>query len=1133
MKKILYTLMLLLSMGMLAEAQTKSDQRTVTTRIADLLLTLPANDVKKLNAGMEELGNLGSAGMQQLIGMLFPVGKGDNTRLKYAINGFSYYVTQPGKAEWRKIATEAYTASLEKTADVENKRFIIGQLLIVGKDDAVPALAKYLSDENLSDATAQALVKVNSTAANQALLQALPNSTGNSQLSIIKALGNAHYTDAAKPISAFVGKGDIKQDKVTLEALADIADPSSETVLTQAAEKAGFKYDVSNATNALVVYTQNLAAKGNKVIAERIAQNLHKKSTGDTRIAALKILTDINPVKNNALLLAAALDSDPKYRAAALRYAKPSIKSPATAWIAQLQKANAEQKAEIIRMFGDYNVTAALPQVLASLKSTDQHVRIAAITAAGKIGQEKVLPGLFLVLQKGTAEDIKAVQQAMLVMKGNTVTTQIAKAIPTTSAHGQVALVNVLAARAAHDKISVILPLVKSKDAGVKNAAFEGLKQVVEEDNLPQLFTLIREPNQPEETAQIQKAIIAAVASSTDKPKQTALVLQQMDQASAEQKSLYFNVLASLGDKSSLKAVSTAFNNGDAVSKKAALTALSQWSNTSASTELFRIAKESTDNTVQELALDGYIQSIVKSSSPAEQKILLLKNAMTVAKAATQKKAIIKGVEKNKTITGLFFAGKYLDDADVQQEAATAVMNITLADKNNFGTNVRALLNKTIEVLKGPDSDYQKEAMRKFLAEMPQGEGFVSMFNGKDLTGWKGLVDDPIKRSKMDAATLAAAQVKADELMRRDWAVQNGEIVFVGQGFDNLTTVKKYGDFEMLVDWKIVDDGKKKGDAGIYLRGTPQVQMWDTSRVKDGAQVGSGGLYNNKINQSKPLKVADNQLGEWNNFRILMKGDRVTVYLNGELVTDNVILENFWDKTQAIFADEQLELQAHGSPVAYRDIYVREIPRPKPFQLSAEEKAEGYKVLFDGTNMYEWTGNLQDYVIDDGTIHVMLGSNGSHGNLYTKNEYSDFIYRFEFKLTPGANNGLGIRAPLTGDAAYTGMELQILDNEADMYKDLKPYQYHGSVYGTIPAKRGFLKPVGEWNYEEVVVKGPKIQVFLNGTLIMDGDITEARKNGAADHLAHPGLLRDTGHIGYLGHGSELWIRNVRVKSLEF
>ena len=153
------------------------------------------------------------------------------------------------------------------------------------------------------------------------------------------------------------------------------------------------------------------------------------------------------------------------------------------------------------------------------------------------------------------------------------------------------------------------------------------------------------------------------------------------------------------------------------------------------------------------------------------------------------------------------------------------------------------------------------------------------------------------------------------------------------------------------------------------------------------------------------------------------------------------------------------------------------------------------------------------------------------GNLYTEKEYSDFIFRFEFQLTPGANNGLGIRAPLEGDAAYVGMELQILDNEAPIYADLKPYQYHGSVYGVIPAKRGFLKPVGEWNYEEVVVKGKNVKVILNGTVIVDGNIEEASKNGTMDHNEHPGLLRDKGHIGFLGHGSVLWFRNIRIKEL--
>ena len=189
-----------------------------------------------------------------------------------------------------------------------------------------------------------------------------------------------------------------------------------------------------------------------------------------------------------------------------------------------------------------------------------------------------------------------------------------------------------------------------------------------------------------------------------------------------------------------------------------------------------------------------------------------------------------------------------------------------------------------------------------------------------------------------------------------------------------------------------------------------------------------------------------------------------------------------------------------------------------------------FQVLFDGSNLDKWTGNKVDYVIDNNEL-LIAPKEGSHGNLYTKDEYKDFIYRFEFQLTPGANNGVGIRAPLEGDAAYTGMEIQVLDNEADIYKNLKPYQYHGSVYGVIAAKRGFLKPIGEWNTEEIYIKGSKIRVTLNGTVILDGDIAEASKNGTADHNDHPGLKNEKGHIGFLGHGSSLRFRNIRIKTL--
>jgi hypothetical protein len=202
----------------------------------------------------------------------------------------------------------------------------------------------------------------------------------------------------------------------------------------------------------------------------------------------------------------------------------------------------------------------------------------------------------------------------------------------------------------------------------------------------------------------------------------------------------------------------------------------------------------------------------------------------------------------------------------------------------------------------------------------------------------------------------------------------------------------------------------------------------------------------------------------------------------------------------------------------------------KNYMLSSEEKADGFVSLFNGKDLNNWEGNKQSYQVVDGNIKI-VPQEGGGGNLFTEKEYSNFIFRFEFQLTPGANNGLGIHSPLSGDAAYQGKEIQILDNTAEKYANLKPYQYHGSVYGLIPAKRGALKPVGEWNKEEVIVQGSAIKVILNGTTIVDGDLKEATKNGTMDGKDHPGLQRTKGHIGFLGHGDVLQFRNVRIKDL--
>jgi hypothetical protein len=200
------------------------------------------------------------------------------------------------------------------------------------------------------------------------------------------------------------------------------------------------------------------------------------------------------------------------------------------------------------------------------------------------------------------------------------------------------------------------------------------------------------------------------------------------------------------------------------------------------------------------------------------------------------------------------------------------------------------------------------------------------------------------------------------------------------------------------------------------------------------------------------------------------------------------------------------------------------------FHITTHAQSDGFIPLFNGKNLDGWVGNKTSYKAEDGMI-VIDPDDAGGGNLFTEKEYGDFILRFEFQLTPGGNNGLGIHAPLTGDAAYVGKEIQILDNTAEKYAELQEYQFHGSVYGVIAAKKGFLKPVGEWNQEEVIVQHPKIKVILNGTTILEGDYLEASKNGTLDGKEHSGLQRSSGHIGFLGHGDVVRFRNIKIKEL--
>jgi Domain of Unknown Function (DUF1080) len=195
----------------------------------------------------------------------------------------------------------------------------------------------------------------------------------------------------------------------------------------------------------------------------------------------------------------------------------------------------------------------------------------------------------------------------------------------------------------------------------------------------------------------------------------------------------------------------------------------------------------------------------------------------------------------------------------------------------------------------------------------------------------------------------------------------------------------------------------------------------------------------------------------------------------------------------------------------------------------AQQSEEGFVPLFDGKTLTGWHGDTKGYAAIDGAI---VCEKGKGGNLYTDKEYGNFEFRFEFKLTPGANNGVGIRTPDKGDAAYVGMEIQVLDDTAKQYEKLKEYQYHGSIYGVVAAKRGHQKPVGEWNSQTIICNGKQVKIILNGETIVDADLEKASTPKTVDGNAHPGLQREKGFIAFCGHGAHVEFRNLRIKELK-
>lgn len=1102
------------------------DNRRLETKVADILAQFPAQNGEHTSRLMDQMLESGAPGMAKFCDMIVPPGTGNDTQARMALESLAQYAGAPNREKERVVVESSLLNALGKASDKEVKAFFIRRLYYCGSTKTVERMGKYLNSVDLYDPALSTLRSIGTVDAGAMVLINTPQKKDLQLLAMVKTLGQMKYGPAEHYLIDLSKTATGKLLQHTLAALANVGGKTSFKTFIAAAKTARFKPDPAETMNAYLQYARCLADNGELKMSHQLCAAVMKNCKKENQLIFRSSALAVPGFGTNDLFLSEMNNTDKVYRNAVLNNASAQLNSRNIgSWMALLKKVPAGTQAEIIHFLANRTEPDVLQKaILPALASNDEVVRLEGIRSLAMNQKAKAVPVLTGQLKKAGSTEAKEIEQALMIATSVNESGMLTAQLEEMNDAGKVVLIHVLGARRATEAYSLIKKQCSSANPEVSAAAFAALEMVSKAENAADLIALLKQTNDKKAQANIQNALIA-IYSENVKP-DASLVLKEIQTSGMTEKLI--PVLSSLNDPKALKTVVDLLKSGSQAEREAAFVSLSNWKDASAASHLFAVFASPEMKQFRADALKAYIRTSLDPNLPDDQKLLMIRKLMPECASVSEKTQVLQAARNVKTFLSLVFVSEYLDNQELGATAASVAKYLALPSsgkKNGLtGDFAAQVLTKVMGKMTGPDSQYDVIDVREYLEKMPKETGYVSIFNGKDLSGWQGLVKNPIARAKMTKEELAKAQIEANSKVANNWSVKEDCIYFSGKG-DNLCSEKMYGDFEMLVDWKI----SKEGDSGIYLRGTPQVQIWDTSRVDVGAQVGSGGLYNNQKNQAKPLVLADNAIGDWNTFFIRMVGERVTVYLNGVLVVDNVVMENYWDRKMPIFAREAIELQAHGTDLAFRNIFVKELNLDQ-VRLSPEEEATGFKPLFNGKNLDNWIGNKVDYVVEDGLL-VVNPKEGAHGNLFTDKEYSDFIFRFEFQLTPGANNGLGIHAPLEGDAAYVGKELQILDNTAAIYKDLQDYQYHGSVYGIIPAKRGFLKPVGEWNVQEVMVKGDDIKITLNGTVILEGNMKEASKNGTADHKVHPGLLRNKGYIGFLGHGSELKFRNIRIKEL--
>ena len=1046
-------------------------------QVAELIGKLPLSPAAEGRKVIAEIVKLGPPAYEQLSRMLVVPGAGDDAKVRFAMHGLALYTTRPDAEAERRAYAAVLIKALQAQKNRELKAFLIRQLQLAGTDDAVAPVAGYLGDDSLCEPATQALIRIRTAQAQAALASALPGAKGKRLAMLIRALGQLRVKAAAKDIYPHAMSSDTAVRMAALWAVANIGDPSAIGVLKKAAEAKG-TYARARATDFYLLLARRLAEAGDKTQCAAICRGLAKTRTspreGNVVCAALGTL--VSAAGEDALpdVLAAVAGPDKKIRCAALKLTAKFTGADVTKKLGEIAgKASPEARADILIQLGLRGDKAAVPATLQGLKAAEKPVRLAAITAARRLGTAESLAALFTIMGAGSADELSAVKAEMALLPEKKVLPAAAAAISNVPPKSAVALIQLLADRKATAHKEPVFDAMKTNDDSVRVAAAKALENVAEGQDLPRIVGLIANAKKSRESSALQKSYIGVCETVPDVEKRAEPILNALENAKAGQRTVLLGLLARTGGKRALQTVLADTKSKDTKTEDAAIRALCAWPSVDAAPALLELARSARSPVHQVLAMRGYLRVAgLPGKRSADETLKMYQAAMAAANRPDTRKAVIGGLAGVRSIAALQLVAKYLDDKDLSAEACLAAYKMAAPGaKDQPGLRGKVVVDVLTKVLGTTKDNNLRQMVQKLLLTLPKSD------------------DANVAMGKSVQASVAQQGNQAPELAVDGISNDKGSGFWASRWPCTLTVdleqPTKIDCVQVFFYW----DGTRYYQYSVAV--SPGNEKWKT--VVDCSKT-----------TEKPTEK-----GFVHHFAA-----ETARYVRLNIIKNSV--------NEAAHLVEFKVFAAGKGPKPKATTW-----NAKPIPKNLAEK--DFTPLFNGKNLDGWTGSTKGYVAENG---LLVCRKRGGGNLYTAKEYADFIFRFEFKLEPGANNGLGIRTPTQGNAAYAGMELQILDDTSPQYAKLDPRQYHGSIYGVVAAKRGHQKPLGQWNRQEVVANGPHLVVNLNGAAIVDADLEKAMKGQKMGNARHPGLANRKGRLGFLGHGARIEFRNLRIYELK-